>query len=785
MCSGSRHLFLATALGCCSWLLQLLPLAGSEPSRVSSLMSLSDWTQAEWITLTQQEGGGSFLPPIASPPGGDSRTAPRDRPSSSIEDDVIGILPPAESTTADIASFLVQETGSGVSGQRRSSATFDPRVRGYHIGQINATSNGELWMPVRNDLDSILGKIDPNLVQRIDITPGPYAAHYGPGLSFIDVVIAETPRYACAEWHNRLSLAPVFNGGQFYASETVYGGSSNYGFVVNYGNRTGSDYLAGNGTRVPASYHDQNILAQFGWDLTEETRVEIRYSRLDRTDVEYALQFFDVDFLGTDSVSGTLISTEYLGGAETRIDTWYNRTRFFGNTNGSGKRSTYAGNPNYFVIDRVEAALASSLQINSPGAGIIGASLDGKTRGDQTSTGVRFMVTDGEEDSDLVRTGADFRYQQQFTAESFTYAGLTGTGEVVAQRDIFSNQPTSNMSDAGLFGEWRKRILPGFQSRVGGRIDWVTTDIRTADGGFPADPEVWAGTMSSYSQSGNELGQGDVLFSSYWSGKLELTENWSVLTSVGYGERAPTLTERYADGVFLAILQSGFTRVIGQPGASKERAIQADWTIKADFDNFRGTATFFNAWISDYLTYDANQVSDPTGAVLLQTFNTPLATLTGTEVNGELALTGNVSLIGGLQYVAGTDRGIDQPLPQIAPLDSRLVIRWADRSEDDVWGVDFGARMVAQQNRLGFLRLKQSEQLKLVDESTPGFMTLYLRGHYRFTNNLNLVAGAENLANRNYFEHLNRRLPADAGRYPALQVFAPGFSPYFAVEWVY
>jgi iron complex outermembrane receptor protein len=682
----------------------------------------------------------------------------------------------------DVGEALALETGSNVSAQQRSPVTFDPRVRGYHLGQINASTSGEQWIPVRYDLDAILSKIDPKLVDGIDVIPGPYASHLGPGLSFIDVSLMETPRFDNAEWHNRLSLTPRFNGGQFYGSDTVWGGNQNYGFILNYGNRTGSDYTAGNGTRVPTSYHDQNVTAQFGWNLNEDSRVELRYSRLDRTDVEYALQFFDVNFMGTDSVSAAFISTEFFGGAETRVDTWYNRTRFFGDTSGAGKRSTYGGNPDYFVLERIEVAIADRTRIGFPT--ISRASINGSTRGDLTSTGARFMVTDGDPDNDLIRTGADVRYQQQFTSENFSYSGFDISGTTLFSRSLSTNQPTSGMLDAGLFGEWRKRLLPGFQSRVGGRVDWVHTDVRTV-GAFPGDPEAWTASRSSYAMFEDSLSQNDVLFSSYWTGELDLTDGLTFVTSVGYGERAPTLAERYADGVFLTVLQSGFTRVIGVPNARKERAVQADWTLKADYDSFRGRATYFNSWITDCITYDVNPVSDPTGAYLLRTFNTPLATLSGFELQGEIDIVGDLSLIGGLQYVAGTDQDLGRPLPQIAPLDSRLVLHWADRSEENRWSLDFGARMVAQQNRIGFLRLQSTDTPREIEEATPGFMTLFVRGHYRFNNNLSIVGGIDNLTNRNYFEHLNRRLPADPGRYQALQVFAPGFSPYLGMEWTF
>ena len=47
---------------------------------------------------------------------------------------------------------------------------------------------------------------------------------------------------------------------------------------------------------------------------------------------------------------------------------------------------------------------------------------------------------------------------------------------------------------------------------------------------------------------------------------------------------------------------------------------------------------------------------------------------------------------------------IHRPLPQIYPLQSRLGVRWADPTPQNKWGLEWGFRMVAAQNRTGYLR---------------------------------------------------------------------------------
>ena len=108
-----------------------------------------------------------------------------------------------------------------------------------------------------------------------------------------------------------------------------------------------------------------------------------------------------------------------------------------------------------------------------------------------------------------------------------------------------------------------------------------------------------------------------MLLASYLTGELELTQEWTIRSGVGYAERVPDLVNRYADGVFLGILQNGFSKVVGFPALKKERATQADVSAMANYGYITGRATAFYSWINDYNTYTAFGVDPPTGAQVL------------------------------------------------------------------------------------------------------------------------------------------------------------------------
>ncbi len=307
--------------------------AAGQPLDTQSELQQTSLTPSYDLDDVFQELKGTSVPPNAEVVGGG-------------QSDVTGISDSAQ---------LLQYAASvkTVEVQRRSPVSFDPRIRGYHLGQVYSLNDGAYYFPVRQDLDTMLSKFDSSLIDAIVVIPGPYSVRYGPGFSFIDVIGTPTPRYSNGcETHSRLGMTYQGNGEQLYGRETIYGGGADYGYIFNYGNRNGSDYRSGGDTLdIPATYHNRNYLGQFGFDLSPEDSVEVKYNRLDQSDTEYPGQFFDVRFLTTDAVTANFVhADECACWSRFALGGWYNRTRFAGDTYNDSKEW-------FNVINRVEAAL--------------------------------------------------------------------------------------------------------------------------------------------------------------------------------------------------------------------------------------------------------------------------------------------------------------------------------------------------------------------------------------------------------------------------------------------
>jgi iron complex outermembrane receptor protein len=669
-------------------------------------------------------------------------------------------------TPPDAAQALQQSnTARGVNVQRRSAVAFDPRVRSYRIGQVYTEADGMYFLPVRTDLDTILSKTDPSLIDQINVIKGPYSLRYGPGFSFIDVVTSFTPRYEdCYEVHSRSGYTFHANGSRHYARETVYGGDSDYGYIFSYGYRNGADYDSGSSAAppIPGSYKAHNVLAQVGFDLAADSRVEMRYQRLDQSDTQYPGQFFDVDQLQTDLYQMTFVDEDSCN-PWTRLYAvgYYHRTPMFG---------TVRNEPYFNVQDRVETALESAF-----GSGPV--TFNGQTAGRIGIAGGKVMTTFGEEEDTRLHTGVDIRHYNQNINETFQ---VVDAGNPFNNFGVSTNLPQSEFTNPGLFAELEQPLTDYWSARLGGRVDYVYTTA------FGVDPN-----NTSFPQGDQDLKQGDTLYSFYLMNDVELNSEWTVSGGFGHAQRPPTLIERYSDGIFLGVLQSGFSRVIGDPNLRPERNWQFDASVTAEYEYTRGQVGAFYAIIDDFVTYRGALVNDPTGARLLRYINISQATLMGFEAYGEHDIDDNWTLFAAAQFVRGTDDDIHAPLYAIPPLDTRLGLRLHDADGGRVWNVEFAGRFVDSQDRIGLLRLGNGftpDTLVPAESPTWAFATLDIRGYWTPREGLNFIGGIENVTDTAYLEHLDLRLPNNTiggTNFNAAYAFAPGFTPYLGVEYTY
>lgn len=663
------------------------------------------------------------------------------------------------------------QSALGVETQRRSPIANEARIRGYRLGQITTFADGAYWFPARNDLDTFLSKIDSGIIRDAVILKGPYSARYGPGFAFIDIETDDAPRYENGfEWHGRTQSTYRDNGKQFYGRQIFFGGDRDWGARISYGQRTGNDYLSGNGTEIPSSYNSRDIDFLYGMNTSENGRFDVGYLRLDQTDLEFPGQVFDTRYLGTEAYRARYILEKQEYFDRFQVTTFYNRTVFSGDAQQGGK----------------------SRQI--PELGLSG--FTGFTDGDLMTFGGQMAVSWGKPGEIQWTLGADFRYLTQTLNEIDAVAGIPC--------DLNYPVPPTEVFNTGVFLENNTPVTTAWNVKLGGRVDYNYNRISriplffAADCGCPNKDDGSVGAaLTGQPVPITDLNRNFKMALAYFNTDYKLNDNITLLGGFGFAMRPPTPTELYAIGPFLATLQQGFTSVNGNPDLNAERLHQFDIGFRADYGYIRGGFSGFFSWVSDYITYAAIGTDQkgiaPAGFgnfLSVQFVNTSLATLWGTEAYIEMDYNDYITPFFTLVYVEGQDqtrtstRGqVDlagfpiivngaplpnpdrEPLPSISPMDVRVGLRLHEAGKNPTYGVEFSSRIVAPQFRVA---------ASLLEQTTPGFTVFDLRAYWQAREGILLTGGIENIFDRNYREHLDLLT--------GLGVFQPGRNIYVGVE---
>ncbi|MCG8652701.1 MAG: TonB-dependent receptor, partial [Pirellulales bacterium] len=512
------------------------------------------------------------------------------------------------------------------------------------------------------------------------------------------------------------------------------------------------------------------------------TSLELSLLRLDQTDVEFPGYVFDIDFLVTDGYEIAYLDFDPDYGNRVETEIWYNRTRFEGNAQNPAKREQFP------LLDRLNYV--------------------GVTDVDSMSTGYRRARTWGtDKENGLMTLGHDFRFVKQELNE---VASGTFLGTPIPFVDRNSPIPRSFAANPGLFAEYSEQFLDDYTLKTGARIDYLQTDIvedpaqlqQVGMDLLPASYEEIVGT--SISQTDRVM----------WSlfGTLTRQHNPCLVSSasIGYAERAPTLTELYAAQPFLLLLQNGLNNVTGDPTLKREKLLQFDLSLDFSGQYLRAGVRGFHGWAFDYITFENTNIvrgppSNQIQQVSLRYVNTSLATLTGFESFAELMPESHWTPFVGVRYVDGRDRtrngdfattlgqqgnpamrvagqqrgffsgltgGDSEPLPGISPLEIRAGVRLTDPSANPHWNLEFSARMNDNQDRVA---------TSLLETPTAGFTVYDLRGTYRpgGSDHLVLVGGIENLTDKTFQEHLDFR------SFAGTSILQPGVSFYFGADTSY
>lgn len=311
--------------------------------------------------------------------------------------------------------------------------------------------------------------------------------------------------------------------------------------------------------------------------------------------------------------------------------------------------------------------------------------------------------------------------------------------------------PGIEMRRVGSFAEWRGQ-LGAVESKLGVRVDQHTYKAGEASLGsaLPIGPRLLAGTFNSADRSGDDLTVDTV--AQFWTPQID-GMSWRM--TLARKQQMPGFIQRYG---WLPINASGGLADGNIYVGDLELEPETAWIAEAGFDFATANAylrpTIYYRQIDNYIqgvAFDGTIGVPDTPVEMIAAMNgdaTPLrwdnvdARLYGIDLDGGYDFEGPLRIDGVVSYVGGERRDIDDNLYRIAPPNMTIGLTW----DAPLWSATLEGRAVAAQDDVS---VTNSEQ------QSDGYALLSVYGSWDVQEGVRLMAGAENLLDHVYKDHLS------------------------------
>ncbi|MCB0642074.1 MAG: TonB-dependent receptor [Phaeodactylibacter sp.] len=612
--------------------------------------------------------------------------------------------------TAHDAAALLRQTPAFSSIQKSGNYGFDPVFRGFKYDQLNVVLNGaqSATAACPNRMDPPTSQMAPNMTDRIEILKGPHALRYGTGLgatiNFVPTALRFTKN---TDVYGRASTAFESNGAVLRGEGQVGLSGKRYDFSLLAAWSQGDDYQAGDGSTVQADFERGSFGANLGLKLTDAQQLRVSAVYNIARDADFPALPMDLR----------------------RDDTWLFNARH-DITVGGERLETWNTTVFASVVQHLMDNLLKPLDPRM---------MDAATNAETYNYGGR---TEG-----LWRTtqyklygGADLRVEGASGLRTRSFLLGPNTGTTLTDNAWQEGQ----ILKVGAFAELQRPFAQHYQLVLSARVELNQAAIRDAEAEF----------LAVYPET--EIQQ---LNPSLSVGVLRQFERgWSAGLFLGRVQRSGSLTERFIN--YFPVGQDPY-EMLGNPQLKPEVNNQADLSIKWKRPKTTLQLDGFVGYLQDYISsqIDTNlQVRIASSPGVRQFLNIEAALKTGFEFSWSQVLGLGLQHQLALAYTYGQDLSLNEPLPEIAPLDLRYTLR----------GQYFGERLQPQ------IRFRQVlEQARISTEfgetTTPAFTLIDLQIAYQINDVLRIQFAVDNIFNANYYEHLSR-----AVRGQALPIYARG-----------
>lgn len=612
----------------------------------------------------------------------------------------------------------------GVSLLRRGSYAMEPQVGGFSGGQINVTIDGmHIFGACTDKMDPVTSYIETDNLQSINLSYGTNGNQFGStiggalNMQLLTPVFAKENTSSVGLGYGYESISEGHNTNllwQFSQQRFAFRGNISY--------RNHQMYIDGNGNKVRFSQFSKfNLFGSAAYRINKNSYLQANAIYDEANDVGYPALPMDVA-----TAQGQIYSVAY-----------FNKS--LGVVNNLEAKMYY--NDIYHLMD--DSKRDSLFFINN-GADSVYMRMDmpgwSNTKGAYAQGDIKI------DEKSKLHLKAEY-YHNNLRADMTMF--MTNAANPNEPPMFTQTWPESNRYVAGLFANYSRYLSDNIKVNATLSSEYSATQMVSNNG--KQQFTVFGNTIKdSYNK---------VLTNGNINLKYHVSKHWQTEFGVGYGERLPTITEQF--GFYLFNAKDGYD-YIGQPDIVKEKAFQGNVAVSYHKKAFK--TRYFAQWshIKDYIygEYKAdipqmNLYAQGTKQYInlnyaniftnhLELLYTPITALTLMSVN---------------QFTYGINVN-SKALPQIAPLSSTNVVQWQKKKVRCNFEMIFSAK----QNRI---------DTNYGETTTSAYTLFNVKAHYVPNigqQQLELMAGIDNLTNKTYREHLDWGNFYRAGRSFTMQI---------------
>lgn len=625
----------------------------------------------------------------------------------------------AQNKLAHDAGSLLEAVPS-ISSIRKSGAYgFDPVLRGFKYDQINLVLDGVQTASAAcpNRMDPSASQVPINMISQAEVLKGPHTLRFGNNFGGTINFKSPEPEFpAQTKPVGRIGSSYESNGNIFRTEAVagLVGKSVDFRMFGAYS--TGDDYTDGDGVDIPARFNRLNWGGKLALKISDTQTLGFMASNNVAKDVDFPALSMDLREDNTWLLNASHSASFY----RSALSSW--------------KTSVYATMVDH-VMDNYDKLVEPR-------------TVDAETNAETRNFGGRSELRFDFEGSFLY-SGIDVRSESAdgFRTREMLMGNMAGT---VLTDNVWQD---AHVTRTGVFGEWHLQPT-GYQLVVSARIDVNHAKANDPDPGFSAKTSDLESTIvhPSLSVGGTRL----------------FSKNLSLGLWLGRASRSPGITERYINQFPIGLDPY---EMLGNPDLDPEVNNQLDVVFQYQSAHSHISVNLFGALLRDYISSEIRDDIEPVMASapgVRQFVNIDKALMSGFEITWNQELFPVLSHEMSVNYTYGENRMLDEPLPEIPPLELRY--RLTGSFAGHALQPEIALRHAARQDRIA---------ISYGETETPAFTVVDAKLSWQALASLVATAGVQNVFDTAYYEHLARSVKGTSSR----AIYSPGRSFYFTVSY--